>query len=92
MRKRSRGDERHSMERHLVRIRVAEGSQFFLAEKRPGMTCSNMMKKAGLVGYELFVEASDFPIGPDETLDFVEEGQTLFARPLNPSETRYWGQ
>ncbi|MEW6664157.1 MAG: hypothetical protein AB1512_02905 [Thermodesulfobacteriota bacterium] len=47
--------------------------------KSPKMKCKDVMALAGLNGYELFVEQDDFNVEPHESLDFVEDGQTLFA-------------
>jgi len=64
-------------------IRVLGKPLIVVIEKRPGMVCAEVMERAGLSGHELLVEPSDFPVSPDEVLDFVEEYQTLYARRLS---------
>ena len=60
-------------------IKVIGKSLIHIIKKRPGMRCGDVLKNAGLSNYELLVETDDFPVEPDETLDFVEPGQVLYA-------------
>ena len=61
-------------------IKVVGKPLVFVIKKRPGMLCDNVLESLGLSGYELLVEVCDFPVHPEEALDFVEPGQILYAR------------
>jgi hypothetical protein len=68
------------MEKEKFWIKVLGEPLIFIIQKQPRMVCAEVMKGAGLLGYELLVEPFDFPVSDDECLDFVENHQTLYAR------------
>ena len=57
--------------------------EILVFHRRPCMTCREALGTVGLNDYELFVEPDDFPVHPDESLDFLEEGQVLYAKRLS---------
>ena len=63
-------------------IKVIGKPLIHIIKKRPGMRCDDVLKNTGLSNYELLVEANDFSVEPDETLNFVEPGQVLYARKI----------
>ena len=71
------------MKNECFQIKVVGKPLVFVLEKRTGMICVEVIDRAGLSGHVLLVEQSDFPVRPDEVLDFVEPGQTLYARELS---------
>jgi len=71
------GEERDEMETFFIRL--VDRPLVFVLDKRRSMTCMELMSRAGLGGYELLVEEHDFPVHPDERLDFIENGQVLYA-------------
>jgi len=60
-------------------IKVVGKNTVFVFEKRPWMKPRDVLRTAGLEGYELRLEENDFVVYPDEYLDFVEDGQVLYA-------------
>lgn len=63
-------------------VKLVGDDLVYVFQKKPMLRCKQVLDAMGLINHELLVEEYDYAVSPEEFLDFIEDGQVLFARHL----------